>query len=127
MYYGSNKQWYICHGREAMEAGKAAGLMRVNSTALTPAQVTETWQVFSPGDGKWVDARKVRARMCSAEEKCAAAERLEQERQQAQLRESEQEQERQQAYLRQLEQERQQAMEGAAAQQVRDIHMFDWI
>jgi hypothetical protein len=71
--------------------------VRVASTALTPDQVTETWKVW---DGTaWVDVLKVRARICSAEEKCAVAERLEQERQQAM----------------------------AAARQVRDIHMFDFI
>ena len=91
MYYSSDKEWYISH-REAMEAGENAGWMGVASTALTPDQVTETWKV---GDGTaFVDAPKVRARMCSAEEKRAAAERLEQERQQAM----------------------------AAARQVRDIH-----
>jgi hypothetical protein len=72
--------------------------MRVASSALTPDQVTETWQV-APGGGKWYDAPKVRARMCSAEEKRAAAEKLEQERQQAM----------------------------AAARQVRDIRMLDCI
>jgi hypothetical protein len=61
MYYDGNEQWFICSGREAMEAGEAAGAMRVASTALTPDQATETWQV-APGDGKWYDAPKVRAR-----------------------------------------------------------------
>jgi hypothetical protein len=101
MYYASNKYWYICNGRETMEAGEGAGAMKVASTALTPNQVTETWQVDGTPTG-WLDAPKVRARMCSAkesEEKRAAAERL--------------------------EQERQQAME--AARQVRDIHRLDSI
>ena len=94
MYYSSNKEWMISH-RAAMEAGEASGWMYVASTALTPDQVTETWQV---GDGTgWPDAPKVRARMYSAEEKRAAAEKLEQERQQAM----------------------------AAARQVRDIRMLD--
>ena len=97
MYYGSTKKWFISD-REDMEAGKASGWMRVASTALTPDQITETWQVYA-GGGKWVDAPKVRARMCSAEEKRAAAEKLEQERQQAM----------------------------AAARQVRDIRMLDSI
>jgi hypothetical protein len=82
-----------------MEAGKAAGWMLVASTALTPDQVTETWQVWDGTDMEWIDAPKVRARMCSAEEKRAAAEKLEQERQQAM----------------------------AAARQVRDIRMLDCI
>jgi hypothetical protein len=55
MYYAS--QWFISH-REDMEAGKGTGWMSVASAALTPDQVTETWQV-TPG---WVDAPKVRAR-----------------------------------------------------------------
>jgi hypothetical protein len=59
MYYGSSKQLFIGN-RECMEAGKAVGVMNVASAALTPDQVTETWQV---GDGKaFVDAPKVRAR-----------------------------------------------------------------
>jgi hypothetical protein len=76
MYYDSNKQWMIT-GRGDMEAGKARGWMLVASAALTPDQVTETWRV-NPVD-TWVDAPKVRARMYSAEEKLAAAEKLEQE------------------------------------------------
>ena len=98
MYYASTKKWFIS-GRADMEAGKGLGCwMYVASAALTPDQVTETWRV-APGDGKWYDAPKVRARMCSAEEKRAAAEKLEQERQQAM----------------------------AAARQVRDIRMLDSI
>jgi DNA-binding beta-propeller fold protein YncE len=65
MYYASTKQWWISD-REDMEAGEAEGFMRVDSTAPTPDQITETWKV---GDGtRWPDAPKVRARMCSAEE-----------------------------------------------------------
>jgi hypothetical protein len=96
MYYGSRKAWMI-NDREDMEVGEHAGWMYVASAALTPDQVTETWQVH---DGTaYVDAPKVRARLCSAKEKRAAAERLEQERQQAM----------------------------AAARQVRNIHMLDCI
>jgi hypothetical protein len=62
MYYGSTKKWFISD-REYMEAGKNAGFVSVASSALTPDQVTETWQVGDdttrPG---WVDAPKVRAR-----------------------------------------------------------------
>jgi mannose-6-phosphate isomerase-like protein (cupin superfamily) len=80
MYYASTKKWYIS-GRESMEAGKAAGAMRVASTALTPDQSTEMWMVV---DGQaFVDAPKVKARMYSADEKRAEAESLEQEQQQA--------------------------------------------
>jgi hypothetical protein len=73
MYYGSNKQWVICTGRDTMEAGEAAGWMYVASTALTPDKITETWQGW---DGKAnVDAPKVRARVYTAEEARAEAER----------------------------------------------------
>jgi hypothetical protein len=96
MYYGSNNTWGV-GDREYMEARKGAVLLYVVSAALTPDQVTEPWQVW---DGTaWPDAPKVMARMCSAEEKRAAAEKLEQERQQAM----------------------------AAARQVRDIRMLDCI
>ena len=97
MYYASsNKEWYIS-SRASMEAGKDTGWIYVDSTAFTPDQVTETWKV---DDGTaFVDAPKVRARMYSAEERRAATERLEQERQQAM----------------------------AAARQVRDIRMLDSI
>ena len=96
MYYASSKEWWI-GGRASMETGEGAGVMRVASTALTPDQVTETWKVYN--GTAYVDAPKVRARMCSAEEKRAAAEKLEQERQQAM----------------------------AAARQVRDIRMLGCI
>jgi hypothetical protein len=80
MYYASNNQWFI-GTRENMEAGKAVGWMYVSSTALTPDKITETWLV---GDGKaWVDGPKVRARVYTAEEARAEAERLEQEQAEA--------------------------------------------
>jgi hypothetical protein len=96
MYYSSDEAWYI--GRRAsMEAGEGAGYMYVASSAPTPDQVTETWRVH---DGTAsVDAPNVRACMCHAEEKRAAAEKLEQERQQAMV----------------------------VARQVRDIHMLGCI
>jgi hypothetical protein len=80
MYYGSNNEWWICD-REHMEAGKAGGWMMVASTALTPDKITEGWQVVVSGAG--VDVPKVRARVCTAEEARADAERVEQERQRA--------------------------------------------
>jgi hypothetical protein len=56
MYYGSNKEWFISN-RADMEAGK--GWMNVASAALTPEQITETWQLW---DGTaWIAAPKVRA------------------------------------------------------------------
>jgi hypothetical protein len=61
MYYAKRNtpddkrwHWWISYGRENMEAGEAAGVLKVASAALTPGQVTETWQV---GDGTaWIDA-----------------------------------------------------------------------
>jgi hypothetical protein len=83
MYYDStDKEWWINTMEHMMGAG-GAGLMKVASTALTPAQVTETWKVADASVMAFVDAPKVRARVCSAEEKRAIVERLEQERQQA--------------------------------------------
>jgi hypothetical protein len=63
MYYSFYKRWYISD-RADMEAGKAAGWMRVASSALTPDQVTETWKVGpkSHGGKGWLDVPKVRAR-----------------------------------------------------------------
>jgi hypothetical protein len=74
MYFGRTKEWII-GDREDIEAGKEAEYMYVASTALTPDQVTETWQVYDEDEDTWVDAPKVRARMCSAEQKRAAASR----------------------------------------------------
>jgi hypothetical protein len=67
-----------------MEAGEAAGFMCVDSIALTPDQITETWQVGPTShSGKgWIDVPKVGARVWTMEEKRAASERLEQEQQQ---------------------------------------------
>jgi hypothetical protein len=59
MYYTSSKEWWISD-RASMEAGKAAGWMHVKSTALTPNQIIETWQVY---DGTWSDAPEVRVRV----------------------------------------------------------------
>jgi hypothetical protein len=60
MFYGSSKKWFIGL-KEEMEAGELdRGWMSVKSTALTPDQTTETWQVY---DGKaWPEAPKVTAR-----------------------------------------------------------------
>jgi hypothetical protein len=63
MYYSSNKEWAISNSnREYMEAGEAVGWLKATSTALTPDQTTETWQV-SPSNGEgWLDVPKVRVR-----------------------------------------------------------------
>jgi hypothetical protein len=64
LYYANNNEWFISTSREAMEVGKAAGVMSVASTALTPDKITETWQTV-PG---WKDAPKVSTRVYTAEE-----------------------------------------------------------
>jgi hypothetical protein len=84
LYYDSNNElnndWMVSD-RESMEAGRGAGYMCVNSTATTPDQITEQWQV---DDGRaWVNAPKVRVRVCSSVEKHAAEQRVEQEQEQA--------------------------------------------
>jgi hypothetical protein len=95
MHYTSTKQWWLST-REHMEAGEAAGFMCVDSFALTPDQITETWQVgpTSHGGKGWLDVPKVGARVWTMEEKRAAltswqqqhlSERLEQEQQQQHL------------------------------------------
>jgi hypothetical protein len=80
IYYGSTKQWFI-DNRARMEVGKGGGWMKVASTALTPDQITETWKVTPGPDKAWVVALKMTVRVYFAEEKRAAAKRLEQERQ----------------------------------------------
>jgi hypothetical protein len=81
IYQGIDKKWWI-GDRKAMEAGGASGWMRSasTSTALTPDQTTERWQM--DGSSGWVDAPKVRSRAYIADEKDAAETRLAQERQQ---------------------------------------------
>jgi hypothetical protein len=80
LYYSISEKWVVS-GRESMEAGLAEGYMRVNSTADTPDQITEQWDVH---DGTaWVIAPKVRVRVCSSVEKHAAEQRVEQEQEQA--------------------------------------------
>jgi hypothetical protein len=64
-----------------MEAGNALGSMCVNSTAATPDQINEQWLVSD--NTAWVNAPKVRVRVCSSVEKHAAEQRVEQEQRQA--------------------------------------------
>jgi hypothetical protein len=61
MNYAMNKTWLIS-GRETMEAGGEGVYMKVASTALTPDQATETWQVVNEDVDDWVDAPKVKTR-----------------------------------------------------------------
>jgi hypothetical protein len=79
-YYSSKKNWMV-GGRENMEAGNGQCLKCVESTALTPDQITEQWRV---NDGTaWVNAPKLRVRVCSSVAKHAAEQRVEQEQVQA--------------------------------------------
>jgi hypothetical protein len=75
-YYSSSERWVV-NSREYMEAGNGGGFICVESTAATPDQITEQWQV---GDGTaWHKAPKLRVRVCSSVEKHAAEQRVEQE------------------------------------------------
>jgi hypothetical protein len=80
LYYAISNEWCITD-RESMDVGKAAGWMFVASTALTPDKITEGWHAYD--GGAIVAAPKVKARVFTAEEARAEAERLEQERQRA--------------------------------------------
>ena len=61
-FFGSIMQWGISD-RADMEAGKAAVLLYVASTALTPDQVTETWHLVDMVTMAFVHVPKVKARM----------------------------------------------------------------
>jgi hypothetical protein len=75
-YYSRRREWLVS-SREDMEADDGKCLMRVNSTAATPDQITEQWMVY---DGTaWVSAPKLRVWVCSSVEKHAAEQRVEQE------------------------------------------------
>jgi hypothetical protein len=81
LYYVSSSGWWVVSDRENMEAGNGNCLMYSNSTASTPDQITEKWQVH---DGTaWVNAPNLRVRVCSSVEKHAAEQRVEQEQEQA--------------------------------------------
>jgi hypothetical protein len=75
-YYSSSERWMVS-SRENMEAGNGNCCICVKSTAATPDQITAQWQV---DDGTaWVNAPKLRVRVCSSVEKHAAEQRMEQE------------------------------------------------
>jgi hypothetical protein len=79
-YFGDGGNWVVSN-QDAMEEGDGAGRMFVDSTAATPDQVTEEWEV---DDGTaWVAAPKLRVRVCSSAEKQAAVQRMKQEQKQA--------------------------------------------
>jgi hypothetical protein len=80
LHYDSNNEQWVVSDREDMEAGNGDGFncwMCVKSTATTPDQITEQWQVH---DGTaFVNVPKLRMRVCSSVEKHAAEQRVEQE------------------------------------------------
>jgi hypothetical protein len=81
LYYGSSNKAWMVSSREHMEADDGMNVMMVKSTATTPDQITEQWQVS--GGRAWVKAPKLRVRVCSSVEKHAAEQRVEQEQAQA--------------------------------------------
>jgi hypothetical protein len=60
LYYDGGGAWYVSRRKAHMEAGMAEGVMKVVSTALTPDQITETWQVLVDSTS-FEDAPKVTA------------------------------------------------------------------
>jgi hypothetical protein len=77
LYYRSSSEQWMVTSRENMEAGNGKCYMRVKSTAATPDQITQQWEVY---DGTaFVNAPKLRVRVCSSVEKHAAEQRMEQE------------------------------------------------
>jgi hypothetical protein len=79
-YFSSSGRWMVS-SRENMETGNGLGYMRAKSTATTPDQINEQWLVTD--NTAWVNAPKVRVRVCSSVEKHAAEQRVEQEQRQA--------------------------------------------
>jgi hypothetical protein len=76
LHYRSSSERWMVNGRESMEADNEKCFMLVKSTAATPDQITEQWEVY---DGTaWVNAPKLRVRVCSSVEKHAAEQRMEQ-------------------------------------------------
>jgi hypothetical protein len=79
-YCSTDKQWMVSDS-DGMEAGDWDGFMFATSSTTTPDQITEHWEVGSSTG--WVDAPKLRVRVCSSIEKHAAEQRVEQEQEQA--------------------------------------------
>jgi hypothetical protein len=83
LYYISSQEQWLVSRKENLEAGNGAGAMYVESTAVTPDQITEQWMVH---DGRtWANAPKLRVRVCSSVEKHTAEQRAEQQQEQALL------------------------------------------
>jgi hypothetical protein len=81
LYYCSSAEKWVFSEKNAMEAGAEAVGAFVCSTAATPDQITERWRVGSRM--AWIDAPKLRVRVCSSIEKHAADWRLAQEQERA--------------------------------------------
>jgi hypothetical protein len=81
LYYDSSNEKWMVSSRESTEAGNGSCGLFVNSTATTPDQINEQWLVSD--NTAWVNAPKVRVRVCSSVEKHAAEQRVEQEQRQA--------------------------------------------
>jgi uncharacterized protein YuzB (UPF0349 family) len=79
MYYTS-MSWWISR-KEDMEAGKAAGWITVESSALTPDRATAQWHVCD--SSTFHDAPKLRVYVMSAEQQHAELQRLAEEQAQA--------------------------------------------
>jgi hypothetical protein len=82
LYYHSSKKQWLVSGQDDIEVDNGTRAMYVQSTASTPYQITEQWNVFDGGTA-WVNAPNLRARVCSSVEKHAAEQRVEQEQVQA--------------------------------------------
>jgi hypothetical protein len=82
LYYYSNEEQWMVSSRESMEAGDGSGYVGAESTAATPDQVSEQWEVGDDSTG-WQNVPKMRVRVCSSVEKHEAEQRVEEEQAQA--------------------------------------------
>ena len=65
-YAASSGKWHVgskTSMEASMEAGKSRGRLHVESDALTPDKVTETWKVYAGGDGNWQARQQLKARV----------------------------------------------------------------
>jgi hypothetical protein len=81
LYYNSSSKLWLVSSKNEMEADDGKCVIAVYSTAATPDQITEQWKIAN--STAWVDAPKLRVRVCSSVEKHAAEQRVEQEQVQA--------------------------------------------
>jgi hypothetical protein len=80
---GENTKQWILSNQQAIDDGDGAGMMFVDSTAISPEQITEEWQVDDSTPTGWQSAPKLRVRACSSVEKHAAVQRMEQDQERA--------------------------------------------